>query len=341
MAAVMDTRKDRILHAIIEDYILTAQPVGSRTLEKKYFPSLSSATIRNEMSDLAELGYLLQPHVSAGRVPSHAALRRFAHELLGMSFENADEERQTRDYLYARRGQTDDLMPAAAQILSELTSLTAIVMMPGRREQKISRVQLISLNRGQALLVLVTDSGETSQTVIRVTDRLDSDGLYAISKALTEKLTGRTLGEVRRMLDYYRQSGAEGQVLEGIAALAERIEKQSAGETVVLGGRHNILNYPEYADITKARNFLSALEENEQMLSVMRNTSDGVSVLIGDEIGVPGTEDCALLTAPFGVAGGHRGTVSMIGPARMPYGRVLSIMKLVSGILTELMGGNE
>ncbi|MBO2516760.1 MAG: heat-inducible transcription repressor HrcA [Clostridiales bacterium] len=341
MAVVMDTRKGRILNAIIEDYIQTAQPVGSRTLEKKYFPSLSSATIRNEMSDLAELGYLLQPHVSAGRVPSHTALRRFAKDLLNGSFEDVKEEQQTRDYLYARRGQTDDLMPAAAQVLSELTSLTAIVMMPGRREQKISRVQLIALNRGQALLVLVTDSGETSQTVIRVTDRLDSDGLYAISKALTEKLSGQTLGDVRKMLDYYRQSGAEGQVLDGIAALAGRIEKQSAGETVVLGGRHNILNYPEYADITKARDFLSVLEENEQMLSVMRKTSNGFSVLIGDEIGVPGTEDCALISTSFGVAGGHRGTVNIIGPARMPYARVLSTMRLVSGILTELMGGNE
>ena len=339
--ARMDARKDRILHAIIEDYTLTAVPVGSRTLEKKYFPDLSSATIRNEMSDLAELGLLLQPHVSAGRVPSHLALRRYADELLSQAAAFLSAKDETVQELSTRFSQTEDLLPAAAEMLSRMTRMTAVVMMPGRQEQKIRRLQLIPTERGKALLIMITDGGEIRQTVLPVSERLDSDALYAISRALTEKFSGRTMKEVQMLLSAYRREGADEKVLEGIAALAGRIQRQSSGETVAVGGRHNILFYPEYSDIEKARRFMSVLEEDEGLRQLMRAGDRGCSVLIGAELGIEGLEDCALVSAGYAVSGGYRGTVNVLGPARMPYRSVLESVHSVARMLEALMGGNE
>ena len=340
MSIVIDDRKDRILHAILEDYILTAVPVGSKTLEKKYFPELSSATLRNEMSDLTELGFLLQPHVSAGRVPSHSAFRRLAAELLEEPASTGDRTAEAAERLRSHRNQADELIPAAAELLSRETGLTSAVLMPGRQEQRLSRLQLIAFAQGKALLVMITDSGEVRQTVIRVSPRLNEDALYAISKALTRRLAGCTMRNVRELLNSLRQSGEDARVLEGISSLAERIEYQSAGETVAIGGRHSILSCPEFSDIEKARRFLALLEEREQILKLMRQ-SDAAAIRIGSEIGIDGAEDCALVTVGYDVPGGYRGTVNVIGPARMNYAAVLRSLRTVGSALTRLMEGNE
>lgn len=237
--------------------------------------------------------------------------------------------------------QTEELLPAAASLLSDMTRMTAVVMMPGRREQKITRLQLIPSEKGRALLVMITDGGEIRQTVLRVSDRLDADALYAISRALTEKLGGRTMHEVQQLLSAYRRSGTDERVLESISALAGRIEQQSSGETIAIGGRHNILNHPEYSDIEKARRFLSILEEEDMLLQLMHQSRNTASVLIGEDLGIDGMEDCALASVAWRVPGGYLGTVNVIGPARMPYRKVLSSLRTVGSVLTELMGGNE
>ena len=249
--AGVDARKKRILQAIIEDYVLTAMPVGSRTISRKYETSLSSATIRNEMSDLEEMGYLAQPHVSAGRVPSQKAYRLYVDGLLQQEVA-ADEG--AKAFFTDQIRPTEDVATAAAQALAELTRYTAVVMMPKQLELRVSCLQLVPMPRGSALLVIVTDTGAIRDTVIRVSERLDSDALFAISRLLTERLSGRTLQEVQEMLGVYaRMDGPDARVLEGIASLAAQMEKQSAQDTVIIGGSHNILSYPEYSDVEKAR----------------------------------------------------------------------------------------
>ena len=179
-------RKERILRAIIDDYILTALPVGSRTISRKYETSLSSATIRNEMSDLEELGYLAQPHVSAGRVPSAKAYRLYVDELLEEKPLPADEA--ARAYFTERVRQMEDVVTSAAQAISEITRYTAVVMLPKQLELRVSCLQLVPMPRGAALLVIVTDTGAIRDTVIHVSESLDADALYAISRMLTERL---------------------------------------------------------------------------------------------------------------------------------------------------------
>jgi len=333
----IDARKERILHAIIDDYILTALPVGSRTISRKYETSLSSATIRNEMSDLEELGYLAQPHVSAGRVPSVKAYRLYVDDLLSAHAPAPDAA--AREYFSSRVRQMEDVITTAAQAISEITRYTAVVMMPKQTELRVSTLQLVPMPRGAALLVIVTDTGAIRDTVIRVSQSLDGDALYAISRMLTEHLAGRTLQEVQEMLGAYsRQMGGDAQVLEGIADLAAQMERQSATDTLTVGGSHNILNYPEYSDVEKARAFLSALEEKEKLMALLSEDQGAFAVRIGPETGLPEMADCSVVTASYQVGAGHRGAVGVIGPTRMPYGRVLSALSAIGGALSDMLG---
>ncbi|MBQ4074156.1 MAG: heat-inducible transcription repressor HrcA [Clostridia bacterium] len=336
MVRGIEGRKARILKAIIEDYILTAMPVGSRTISRKYETNLSSATIRNEMSDLEELGYLAQPHVSAGRVPSHKAYRLYVDDLLGASF---PEDGSAREYFSRQVRQMEDVITCAAHALSEITRYTAVVMMPKQLDLRISCLQLVPMPRGNALLVIVTDTGAIQDTVIRVSEALDGDALYAISRMLTERLAGRTLKEVQQMLGAYsRQGGADARVLQGIAALAAQMERQNATDTLTVGGAHNILNYPEYSDVEKARAFLSVLEGREKLMDLLSRSQSPFTVLIGPETGIDEMRDCSVVTASYQVGAGHRGAIGVIGPTRMPYMKVLSALSAVGNTLTEMLG---
>ena len=333
----IDARKERILRAIIDDYVLTAMPVGSRTISRKYETSLSSATIRNEMSDLEELGYLAQPHVSAGRVPSVKAYRLYVDELLGEG--SVAQDPAARAYFAQRVRQVEDVITTAAHAISEITRYTAVVMMPKQTELRVSTLQLVPMPRGAALLVIITDTGAIRDTVIRVSEGLDGDALYAISRMLTEHLAGRTLQEVQEMLGAYsRQMGGDQQVLQGIADLAAQMARQSATDTVTVGGSHNILNYPEYSDVEKARAFLSVLEEKEKLMALLPGEEAGFTVRIGPETGMPEMADCSVVTASYRVGMGHHGFVGVIGPTRMPYGQVLSALSAVGGALSDLLG---
>lgn len=333
----IDARKERILRAIIDDYVLTALPVGSRTISRKYETSLSSATIRNEMSDLEELGYLAQPHVSAGRVPSPKAYRLYVNELLAQGGVKQDPE--AREFFSQRVRQMEDVVTSAAQAISEFTRYTAVVMMPKQLDLRVSTLQLIPMPRGAALLVIITDTGAIRDTVIRVSESLDGDGLYAISRMLTERLAGRTLQEVQEMLGAYsRQIGGDGRVIQGIADLASQMARQSATDTVTVGGSHNILNYPEYSDVEKARAFLSVLEEKEKLIALLSGSEKAFSVRIGPEMGLPKMADCSVVTASYQVGQGHRGFVGVIGPTRMPYGKVLSALSGIGGALSDMLG---
>ena len=213
----MDERKFRILQAIIDDYILTAVPVGSRTISKKYDMGLSSATIRNEMSDLEELGYLDQPHVSAGRVPSAKAYRLYVDQLLKTGRIRTDSDMAMRSHFLGRVRQMEDVMDHAAQVLSSLTNYTAVVLPPTGSQPRIRNIQLVSVSDNAALAVIVTDAGVVRDAVIHVSEELDQDALYSVSRTLTSELAGKTLSEaVERMPEIIRGMQSQAELLEGL-----------------------------------------------------------------------------------------------------------------------------
>ena len=338
----MDERKLRILQAIIDDYILTAVPVGSRTISKKYDMGLSSATIRNEMSDLEELGYLDQPHVSAGRVPSAKAYRLYVDELLKRGRIPSADVITVREHFQGRVRQMGDVIDHAAQVLSSLTHYTAVVLPPKGPEPRIRTLQLVPVSAVSALVVIVTDSGIVRDTVIRVSDQLDSDTLYAISRMLTQELAGMTLREAgARILEISRRMQRNEAVLAGVHQLLNAAEKKPMSH-VAVGGSSNMLSYPEYSDVEKARNFLTLMETRDKLAQIIASQGEmAFTVRIGPETGVPEMVDCSIVTATYQSGGGQKGTIGIIGPTRMQYSKVLSILGTMGQQLSRMLQDEE
>ena len=341
----LDERKKRILRAVVDDYISTAAPVGSRTISGKYMSELSSATIRNEMSDLEDLGYLMQPHVSAGRVPNARAYRLYVDELREQLARELtpQEAQQIRRSFMDRLNRLSDLTAAAAEALSEMTQYASVVLAPKQDELKILSLQMMPINRATALVVVVTDGGVFRDSVISVSEMLDADGLYAISRMLTERLRNKSLKEAQQLLKIYaRHAPWDQQVLGGIAELAGQLDRQNAGENLKVTGAHRMLQHPEYADVGKARQVLCALDEHSGLLDLLRGDSGTeYSVHIGPESGIDCLNDLSVVTAYYDVGYGHRGTLGIVGPLRMPYLSVLHTLKVAGQALSDLLDANN
>ena len=334
----MDERKFRILQAIIDDYILTAVPVGSRTISKKYETSLSSATIRNEMSDLEELGYLDQPHVSAGRIPSAKAYRLYVDQLLQRGDIPSASGEALRGHFAGRMHQMEDIMDHAAQVLSDMTNYTAVVLPPSGPQPKIRNLQLVPVSDTAALVVIVTDTGIVKDAVIPVPS-VGPDTLYAISRRLTELLSGRTLSEASAMMPGIKATTEENAgVLRSIGGFLNSPTAQHPSH-VSVGGTSNMLSYPEYSDMEKARSFLSLMETRDRLATIMTPQDDVTfTVRIGPETGVPEMSDCSIVTCSYSTRNGRQGTLGIIGPTRMQYSRVLSILGTMGRQLSEMFG---
>ena len=339
----MDERKLRILRAIIDDYILTGVPVGSRTISKKYEMGLSSATIRNEMSDLEELGFLDQPHVSAGRVPSAKAYRLYVDILLQTGIIQDDSAESIMSHFTGRVHQMEDVIDHAARVLSSMTQYTAVVLSPNGREPKLETLQLVPVSAGSALVVIVTDQGIIRDSVIRISPDMDGDTLYAISRTLTRELRGYTLTKACEALPLLiqRMDGNE-EVLRGLYGYLNEGRENVRGSHVAVGGTSNMLSYPEYSDMDKARNFLSLMETRDKLADIIRGNGEmAFTVRIGPETGVPEMADCSIVTATYSSRGGQQGTIGVIGPTRMRYSRVISILNMMGHQLTDMFTGAD
>ena len=334
---MMDERKLRILQAIIDDYIMTAVPVGSRTISKKYdIGGLSSATIRNEMSDLEELGYLDQPHMSAGRVPSLKAYRLYVENLLHgtpqLSPETAD---QLRSHFDSRTRQVEDVIRSAAQAISDVTQYTAVVTAPQSRSPKVRHIQFVPVSEGAALMVMVTDAGIVRDNVIRVDASLTPEDLFEIGRMLTEQLKGLTPEEIRpKLMDMAARYRDHRLMFDDVIEAVDR----TGVKDVMVGGRSNILHYPEYSDMEKARAVLSVLEKRDKLMQLMRSKPQMVfTIRIGEETGMPETSDCSVVTMNYRIGDETTGTIGVIGPTRMRYARVIPVLDYMGRALGELM----
>lgn len=340
----MDERKLRILRAIIDDYIMTAMPVGSRTISKKYdVGGLSSATIRNEMSDLEALGYLDQPHTSAGRIPSAKAYRLYVEMLLrGAPEIEPSEIEKLRGHFDTRLKQVQDVIQNAALAVADVTNYTTVVVSPQAQKLRIRHVQLVPVSPGLALLIVVTDAGVHKDTVIHVDQSLNVDHLHMLSKLLSAQLAGRTAGEVRGTLATMAKSMREhASLMQGVLQAIERFGNETVGgQEMAIGGSANILHYPEYSDVEKARAFLSVLETRDKVRALLTTSSEmEFTIRIGQETGMPEMEDCSIVTATYHVGDDRVGTIGVIGPTRMRYGRVLSVLDYMGKSLSELLRG--
>jgi len=340
----LDERKFRILQAIIDDYILTAIPVGSRTISRKYEQKLSSATIRNEMSDLEELGYLDSPHTSAGRIPSNKAYRLYVDRLMRQVPLSVEETQRLHGHFDRRMKQVHAVAQRAAQALSNATSYASVIMTRPTQSTvlRVKHVQLVHISPGVALLLLITGNGLVKETLLHLSADLDIDDLYRISRILSERLVGCKLEDVPTALaqmagDWHEQSALLTDLLEGV-----RDQMDVPQPEVVVGGGANLLRYPEYSDVEKARELLAVLETKDKLLRLLEQGSElEFSIRIGPETGLPETADCSVVTGTYRVGNDTIGTIGVIGPTRMQYQKVISVLDYVGRTFAQILRDSE
>jgi len=334
-------RKLMILQAIIDDYILTGIPVGSRTLSKREDINLSSATIRNEMADLEEEGYLEQPHTSAGRLPSDKAYRLYVDTLMRTARLNDREISYIRGYFSDKIGEVESAINNTAKVLSDITNLTSVVMTPQISKVKINRIQLVKLAGRRALLVIVFNTGLLKDVMIQVPETIDSSYLDMISNMISERVRGLTLPQAMNEINNIMNTEMPVHrdfVNNILVAVRKNTVEQTGSRQIILGGTQNIFNHPEYRDVDKARNFLKLLETKEPLYDMLsRSTDMEFTIRIGKENEIDELKNMSVVTATYRIGDTNIGSFGVIGPTRMDYSRVLSVMNYVGSSINELL----
>ena len=336
-------RKLQILQAIIEDYISSGEPVGSRTIAKKYGIGISPATIRNEMSDLEEMGYLEQPHTSAGRIPSDKGYRLYVDRLLKAERLSISEANYIKDIYDNKTRHIEQIIFQTSKILSDITNYTAVVLGPKLSRVLVKHIQLVPIDNHFALLMVVTNTGIVRDAMITIPPGVGVEYLTRISNLLNHLYRDKSLGEISLVpLIEVRDEMIQNREFFNslVDALTESIDIGEVSE-VYLGGTTNIFNYPEYHDIIKAKEFLDLMEQKELLYKLLAKSPDkGVSVTIGEENQCAELRDYSIITATYNINGKTMGTMGIIGPTRMEYSKTISVMdfmgKTLSNYLTRL-----
>ncbi|NLM43036.1 MAG: heat-inducible transcription repressor HrcA [Clostridiales bacterium] len=339
-------RKQLILQAIIEDYIKTAEPVGSRTVSKKYLTNVSPATIRNEMADLEEMGYIEQPHTSAGRVPSDKGYRLYVDELMDKRTVNKQEHEFIRKEFMEVVGEIDMLIKHASRILSAMTNYASIAMAPQFKRTSLKHLQLIKVDSYNILAVIVTDAGIIKNSIFRTETDIEDGVLEKINKILNHKLVGLSIEELVNMDISQLEVGAGPigeyeQVFSKVLPELLQALRYSERVEIFSDGAANLLDLPEYNDVQKAKNFLNVLNESELLYDILNDVSNNISITIGKENKIHQLKDCSLITATYSYNGKIIGSIGVLGPTRMKYSKVISIVdcltKNLSDILTKIV----
>ena len=341
----LNERKLQILQAIVSDFIRSAEPIGSRTLSRKYGMGISPATIRNEMADLEEMGFLTHPYTSAGRVPSTKAYRLYVDALMERYELTKDERSQIRKQLNLKTLELDRTMEHAAKILSELTSLTSFAMTPSQQEDFLKYVNIISVDADTVVLVMVSESGKVSNTTLKIKVPYREEQLELLAKVMTYNYKGRKLTDILTM-DIIRNFESD---MEAMSKLAESIMprfmntlENMLDTELHLDGLMNIFAIPEYNDIEKAKLFLEMVNKKD-FTDILINRDNGVIITIGDENTEEIMRDCSLITATYEIDGKPVGKLGVIGPIRMEYNHVTSVIEYMTEHLNDafLTGGEE
>ena len=342
----LDERKQKILYAIIRTYMETGEPVGSRTISKYSDLNLSSATIRNEMSDLEEMGYIIQPHTSAGRIPSDKGYRFYVDTMLEEKEREVDE---LKGLLTQKDEKMDTLLKRVARVLAANTNYAAMITAPQYRGNKLKFIQLSRVDARQLLAVIVVEGNVIKNTILNVDEMLDDETLLKLNILLNTHLNGLSIEEINLAMisALKQQAGIHSSIVgEVIDAVAEAI-KSDEDLKIYTSGANNILKYPELTDNReKASELINVFEEKQTLTElVSENLADengtGIQVYIGNEMPVQSMKDCSVVTATYELGEGMRGTIGIIGPKRMDYDKVVGTLKTLMNQLDTLYHKEE
>lgn len=343
----LDKRKVKILKAIIASYIDNAEAVGSRTISKKYELGVSPATIRNEMSDLEEMGFLVQPHASAGRIPTDKAYRYYVDDLWKKVHDPSNTNLdQLRNIIEDKSNELDSVFKNSVRILSQFTKYTSFIVAPQLKQSVIKRIQLVPITDTKLLLLIILQSNIVKQVTFRMSSPIPFDQMDKISAALSEKLYGYKLEDVDSIKDslieqlYHVREQSNDSLMELLPYLMDQISKLEE-INVYSDGITNILDLPEYNDVVKAREFISFVEDKSSIAKLLQFVGENdLAITIGHENQYEALRDCSLITATYKFNGKLIGKIGVIGPTRMDYSKVISTVKSMSEAMNEIINQN-
>ena len=326
---MLNERKRKILQLIIEDYISTAEPVGSRTIARKYDLGISPATIRNEMSDLEMLGYLEQPHTSAGRVPSAQAYRFYVDSLVEPGSLTDNDMALINSWYKERRRSIDEIFQSTAKILSRMTQNVSMVLANKDAGAAFRYIKFLPLDNNHAILCIITDDGNVDNCVVEVPLGMSSEEMDYMAGKISRVLEGRDVADINgALLDEIHTDVAEDRVLfASLINTIKRMRSKHQQQKVFLGGTKQILSQPEFQDVERVKSLLGILEEEKVVRDLLvAGENSGLRVTIGTENKFTGIQDCSMVQATYRLNGQIVGTMAVLGPTRMEYGKVITVM---------------
>ncbi|MFG6336358.1 MAG: heat-inducible transcriptional repressor HrcA [Lachnospiraceae bacterium] len=336
----LDERKYIILQAIIRNYLETGEPVGSRTISKYTDLNLSSATIRNEMADLEELGYIIQPHTSAGRIPSDKGYRLYVDKMME---EKEREVEEMKESLMEKEDKMERLLKQAAKVLANNTDYAAMISAPQYHRNKLKFIQLSRVDSEHILAVIVVEGNVIKNTMLAVSEKLSDETLLKLNILLNTHLNGLSLEEINlgMIAAMKQQAGIHSEIVASVIdAVAEAIKADEDLE-IYTSGAKNFFKYPELADHERASELITTFEEKQLLSELVQDNlasdnNTGIQVYIGSETPVAGMKDCSVVTATYELEEGMKGTIGIIGPRRMDYEKVVSNLRLLKHQLDDL-----
>lgn len=337
---MLNERKKKILQIIIEDYISSAEPVGSRTIARKYDLGLSPATIRNEMSDLELLGYLEQPHTSAGRIPSAQAYRFYVDALIEPGTLTDNDMALIDGWYNERRRNIDDIFQSTAKILSRMTQNVSMVLTNQQTIANFCYLKFLPLDSQHAILCIVADDGSIDTNVVDIPLGMSSEEMDYLAGKMSKLLEDRNLSDISvEILQNVHTDVVEDKLI--FSSLLQAVRKMTGRrqeQKVFLGGTKQLLNQPEFRDVERVRNLLGILEEEKVLKDLLQGGEDsGLKVTIGSENKFTDIQDCSMVQATYRLNGQIVGTMAVLGPTRMEYGKVISVMDYLHKYLKTIL----
>ncbi|SDY17191.1 heat-inducible transcriptional repressor HrcA [Lachnobacterium bovis] len=343
-AEQLDERKVKILDAIIRNYLATGEPVGSRTISKYTDLNLSSATIRNEMSDLEDLGYILQPHTSAGRIPSDKGYRFYVDHLIQ---EKDKEVTDMKEFVIEKTQKMEQVLKQVAKLLANNTNYATMITAAHKSDNKVKFIQLSCVDERQILAVVVLNSNVVRNRIIDVDEKVDNESLLKLNILLNTALNGLSIEEINLgvISKIKEKAGNHSSIVNDVLDTLSKSFEEDDNLEIYTSGATNILKYPELSDAEKVTHLLETFEDKEELVNLVTDTTEnreetGIQVYIGNEAPIQTMKDCSVVTATYDLGDGVKGTVGIIGPKRMDYENVMHNLKSLKKQLEGMFNKN-
>ncbi|WNF25250.1 heat-inducible transcriptional repressor HrcA [Mesobacillus jeotgali] len=336
---MLTDRQVLILQVIVDDFIRSAQPIGSRSLSKKEEINFSSATIRNEMADLEDMGFIEKTHTSSGRIPSEKGYRFYVDNLLLPQKVNRSDMAAIKSIFAERIYELEKIVQKSARILSEMTNYTSIVLGPAVKDNRLKKLQIVPLNTDTAIAIIVTDTGHVENRMFHFPTSIDPSDVEKMVNILNDRLAGVPLTNLNSKI-YKEIAMLLRQHISSYDTLLNTIMdtlNMPASEKVFFGGKTNILSQPEFNDVDKIRNLMNMIEHEDGLYHLIRQNPAGINVKIGTENDNSAMENCSLITATYSMGEEKLGSIAVLGPTRMEYSRVISLLQLISTDLSKVL----